>query len=137
MSLLIQIPVFSISDNDAILGKWFNEDKDAVIEIYKQNGKYYGKVTWLKFPLDDNGKPKTDPLNDDESLRDRARMGMVIMYDFNYEGDSEWSDGKIYDPATGNEYSGTMTLVSQNVLDLRGYVGFTWFGRTSTWTRKM
>ena len=88
-------------------------------------------------PLDENGKPKTDPLNPDESLQSRSRMGMIIMYNFEYDGDNEWNDGNIYDPKSGNEYSGALTLSSKNHLDLRGYVGIPLFGRTSNWSRKL
>ncbi|MBW6460897.1 MAG: DUF2147 domain-containing protein [Bacteroidales bacterium] len=33
---------------DAILGTWLNEDKDAHVGIYKENGKYFGDVNTLK-----------------------------------------------------------------------------------------
>ena len=144
---LVTITSFAQSDRDAILGDWYNEEKDAVIKIYKENGLYHGKITWMLNPLDENGKPKTDPLNPDESLKSRPRLGMVIMYDFKYERNSEysslgyvvakWADGNIYDPKSGKEYSGSMTLASKNRLDLRGYVGVPIFGRTSKWSRKL
>ena len=91
----------------------------------------------MKFPNNENGKPKTDPLNDDENLRSRSRMGMKIMYNFTYDGDDEWDDGEIYDPKSGNTYRGTINMVSKNRLNLRGYVGISWFGRTSHWERKI
>ena len=120
-----------------ILGDWYNEEKDAVINIFLQNDMYYGKIIWMLNPLDDNGKPKTDPLNPDESLQSRSRMGMVIMYNFKFDNNNKWVDGNIYDPKTGNEYSGYITLTSKNRLDLRGYVGIPLFGRTSNWSRKL
>ena len=62
---------------------------------------------------------------------------MIIMYNFEYNSDNEWDNGNIYDPKSGNEYSGTMTLTSKNHLNLRGYVGIPLFGRTSNWSRKL
>ena len=135
-ALLISIGTMAQSKNDAIVGNWYNQEKDAVINIYQEAGKYHGKITWMLNPLDENGKAKTDPLNPDESLRSRSRMGMVIMYNFTHDGESIWDNGNIYDPKSGKEYSGTMTLTSENTLDLRGYVGISLFGRTSKWTRK-
>lgn len=135
-ALLMSIGTMAQSESDAILGDWYNAEKDAIIEIYKENGKYHGKISWMLNPLDKNGQPKTDPLNPDESLRSRSRLGMVMMYDFIYDGDNEWDEGEIYDPKSGNTYSGTMTLNAPNKLDLRGYVGISLFGRTSTWSRK-
>jgi len=33
---------------DALLGKWWNQEKDVQIEIYSCDGKYCGKIVWLK-----------------------------------------------------------------------------------------
>ena len=118
ISLLFSFNLLAQSESDVILGDWYNQEKDAIIKIYKEDGKFHGKITWMVNPLDENGNPKTDPLNPDESLQSRSRMGMVIMYNFEYVGDNEWDDGNIYDPKSGNEYSGTMTLTSENRLDL-------------------
>ncbi len=134
--LLLNTLIFSQSYQ--IEGEWFNEEKDAIITIEKgSDNSYFGKITWMKFPNDENGNPKTDPLNDDENLRSRSRLGMKIMYDFVYDGEDEWDDGEIYDPKSGNTYSGTINMISKNRLNLRGYVGISWFGRTSHWTRKL
>ena len=125
------------SESEAIIGNWYNQEKDAIIEIFKENGKVHGKIIWMLNPLDENGNPKTDPLNPDESLQSRARLGMVMMYDFEYDGNNVWNEGKVYDPKSGNTYSGMVTLTSINNLDLKGYVGIPLFGRTSNWTRKL
>jgi uncharacterized protein (DUF2147 family) len=122
---------------DSITGNWYNQEKDAVIEIYKSNDSFQGKIIWMKFPNNPDGTPKTDNLNPDEKLQKRERMGMVIMNGFKHDEDNVWNDGEIYDPKSGNTYSGTITLTSSNKLDLRGYVGLPIFGRTSSWTRKL
>ena len=89
----------------------------------------------MKFPNDENGNPKTDPLNTDKSLRSRNRKGMIIMNNFIYNSDLKWVDGEIYDPKNGKIYRGTINMISKNQLELRGYVGITWFGRSSKWSR--
>lgn len=122
---------------DAIVGKWLTEDKDAIVHIFKNNGKYYGRLFWLKDPLDENGKLKSDKENPDEKLRSRPIKGLLFLYGFVYdEDDEEWEDGKIYDPKSGNTYSSYIKLADKNTLNLRGYIGFSLFGRTSVWTRK-
>lgn len=123
---------------DDILGFWLNEDKDAHIQIYKVNGKYFGKLIWLKNPIDEEtGKPKLDKENPDEKLRSRPIKSLVILTDFEFDGDDEWEDGDIYDPKSGNDYSCYMKFVDdhKNKLKIRGYVGITLFGRTTYWTR--
>ena len=123
--------------NADIVGEWYNAEKDAVITLFEENESVSGKITWMKFPNDDNGNPKTDPLNPDEKLKSRARMGMVMMTGFAYDEDNVWDDGELYDPKKGKTYSGMMTLKDKNTIDLRGYIGFSFIGRSSTWTRKL
>jgi len=108
-----------------------------VITLYEDGKTISGKITWMLYPNDDNGNPKTDPNNSDEKLQSRARMGMVMMTDFAYDEDNVWDDGELYDPKKGKTYTGMMTLKDANTLDLRGYIGFSFIGRSSTWTRKL
>lgn len=121
---------------DAILGKWLNEDQDAHIQIYKESGKYYGKIVWLKEPIDEvTGKPKLDDENDDEALQSRPVMGLVILNDFIYDGDGEWEDGTIYDPKNGKTYDCYMNFGEDKSLKIRGYIGISWIGRNTYWTK--
>ena len=132
------VGLFAFSQTNAdIVGEWYNAEKDAVITLFEENETVSGKITWMKFPNDDNGNPKTDPLNPDEKLKSRARMGMVLMTGFAYDEDNVWDDGELYDPKKGKSYSGMMTLKDKNTIDLRGYIGFSFIGRSSTWTRKL
>jgi len=123
--------------NADILGEWYNAEKDAVITLFEDNETVSGKITWMQFPNDDNGNPKADPLNPDEKLKSRARMGMVMLTGFAFIKDKIWDDGELYDPKKGKTYSGMMTLKDKNTIDLRGYIGFSFIGRSSTWTRKL
>ena len=123
--------------NADIVGEWYNAEKDAVITLFEENETVSGKITWMESPNDDNGNPKTDPLNPDEKLKSRSRMGMVMMTGFTFIKDKIWDDGELYDPKKGKTYSGMMTLKDKNTIDLRGYIGFSFIGRSSTWTRKL
>lgn len=121
---------------DLILGKWLNEDKDAHIEVYKEAGKFFGKIVWLKEPNDEvTGKPKVDDDNPDVTLQSRPVMGLVILKDFIFDGDEEWEDGTIYDPKNGKTYDCYMEIDDEGILKIRGYIGFSWIGRSSYWTR--
>lgn len=121
---------------DDVLGTWLNEDQDAHIEVYKENGKYFGKIVWLKFPIDDEtGKPKLDKHNPDEELQKKPVLGMLVTKDFVYDEDGEYEDGTIYDPKNGKTYSCYMRFESMDRLKIRGYIGITLIGRTTYWTR--
>ena len=134
--LFVSISLSSFSQkNSDVTGEWYNAEKDAIITIFEDNNTLSGKITWMLNPNDENGNPKKDPLNPNKDLRDRARLGMVMMTNFSYQKDNVWDGGTLYDPKTGKTYSGMITLKDKNILDLRGYVGIALLGRTSTWTR--
>jgi len=135
--LFAVIPAIAQNDPaDQILGKWLNEDKDAHVEVYKEAGKYFGKIVWLKEPNEElTGLPKLDDENEDVTLQSRPVMGLVILKDFIFDGDEEWEDGTIYDPKNGKTYSCYMEFDEEGILKIRGYIGFSWIGRSSYWTR--
>lgn len=121
---------------DDLLGTWLNEDKDGHVKIYKENGMYYGKLIWLKNPIDDEtGKAKLDKHNDDEELQKRPLQDLMLLSDFNYDDDGEWEDGDIYDPKSGNLYSCYIEMKSMDEIKVRGYIGISLLGRTTYWTR--
>ncbi len=120
---------------DDVLGQWYSENNESLIEIYKSGNKYFGKIIWLKEPLRD-GKPKIDDKNPDDKFKDRPIVGLVILKDFVFDGKDEWSDGKIYDPKSGKTYSCFMELENKDKLKIRGYIGISLIGRTTYWTRK-
>jgi len=61
---------------------------------------------------------------------------LVILKNFTYVEEDKWEDGEIYDPTNGKTYSCEMELSEDGKeLDITGYIGFTWIGRTSTFTK--
>ena len=136
-SLLIIIAAMFISVGAyaQVEGTWLNQDATAHIEMYKNNGKWYGKIIWLKEPNDEAGKPKTDPLNPNAALRTRPRLGMIAVSGFKPNGANYWDGGEIYNPKKGKTYSCNMTLQADGKLKLRGYIGISLIGETQIWTR--
>ena len=121
------------AQSDKIEGTWFNDVKDAKIQIYKSNdGKFYGKIIWLKEPVK-NGKPKLDDKNRNEKLKKQPIVGLVILKGFEKDGDT-YDDGTIYDPENGKTYDCKITYKGKT-LSIRGYVGISMFGRTTVWER--
>lgn len=119
---------------DEVLGKWLNSQKEANLQIYKKGDKYYGKLVWLKEPNDASGKPKRDDKNPSKDLKSRPILGLEILKDFTYK-DGTWQDGTIYDPKSGKTYSCKMSLEGNDKLNVRGYLGFSFIGRTEIFTR--
>lgn len=131
------------SKADAIIGQWYTDENDSIVEITKdRQGKYNGKIIWLKEPIYpagegvDTGKPKRDRKNDDANLRHIPIIGLVCMKNFIYDAlDAEWNKGTIYDPETGNNYKCVAKPKTPNSLDVRGYIGIPAFGRSTIWNR--
>ena len=122
------------AQTDQIERVWYDGDKKGKIQIYKAvDGKFYGKIVWLKEP-DRDGKPKTDIHNPDDARHNDPVMGMLILKKFNKDGDKGYEDGTIYDPKNGKTYKCKMTYDGDK-LEVRGYIGISLVGRTETWTR--
>ncbi len=139
--LTIAAPIYAASRDD-ILGLWDNQEKDAKIEVFKCADKYCGKIVSLKNPNylpgsteGTPGTPRVDRNNPNPSLKTQPIIGLQIMNNFIFKGGNEWKGGTVYDPKKGKTYQGKITLVSPHQLDLRGFIGVSLIGRTSTWTR--
>jgi uncharacterized protein (DUF2147 family) len=144
---LLAAPSWAAAQADDIVGVWATDPEgeggQAHIEIFKEKGTYHGRIVWLEEPVylpdNDEGMPpgnaKVDNNNPDEDLRDRPIIGLQIMQGFSWAGDGEWKGGTIYDPDNGKTYKCKMRLDDDDVLHVRGFIGFSLLGRTSEWTR--
>jgi uncharacterized protein (DUF2147 family) len=124
--------------SDAILGIWWNEEKDGQVEIYKVGSEYRGRIVYVKENVNPDGSsPKKDNLNPNEKLRSRVLMGTTILTGLKFDaGDKEWAEGTIYDTKSGNTYSCYAKLNSDGTLYFKGYMmGMRFIGRSTTWTR--
>jgi len=133
--IILLLMLFSFIQNgiaqNEILGKWLAPEEDGIMTVFKKGNKSFGRLTWAKETVDQNGKPLLDKQNPDPSLRDRAILNMVILENAIYE-DGEWVNGTIYHAEEGKTYECTLWM-ENGKLQLRGYWG--WFFKTATWTR--
>lgn len=118
-----------------IFGKWKTIDDEtgqekSVVELYRDNGKVYGKV--VKILNKDRQDAKCDKCRGEK--KDQPILGMVIVEGLEKDGD-EYSGGSILDPNKGKEYRCKIWLDEDdpNKLNVRGYVAF--FFRTQNWFR--
>lgn len=107
---------------DDVLGIYWSPKKDAKIEIYKRNNKYYGKTI-------SGDNPRLDEHNPDPALRKRNVIGLEFLKDFEFDGDDEWEDGTVYDPTSGKTYNCKMWLEDGDLM-LKGYIGISLIGRS-------
>ncbi|MEM9324246.1 MAG: DUF2147 domain-containing protein [Bacteroidota bacterium] len=114
---------------DDLLGTYWTEQRTGKIEIFKEGGKYFGRILWRE-------EPRQDTENPDRSLRNRSVVGITFLKDFVFDGEEEWGGGEVYSIANGGTYSGKIWLEDEGqVLKMRGYMGFSLLGKTMTLMR--
>ncbi|MDC9720672.1 MAG: DUF2147 domain-containing protein [Gammaproteobacteria bacterium] len=132
------------ANGNQIVGSWLTPEDKAVVEIYEQDGLYYGKFTHLKEPTYEvghvdglDGQAKTDRNNPDATQHNQPILGLVMLNALKYAGEKKgkhkWKGGSIYDPGNGKTYKSTIKLNADGTLDMRGYIGISLFGRTQVW----
>ncbi len=131
---LIVFSVIGVLAQD-VTGKWKTIDDDtgeakSIVEIYKKDGKMYGKVVEIL------NKSKKDALCVDcpGDSKGKRIEGLVILKDLKKDG-NEYKGGTIMDPNNGKVYKSHMALDGADKLKVRGYVGFSLLGRTQVWHR--
>lgn len=132
--LLILFPMCALARSP--LGVWATKNDRAHVRITRCGTSLCGAIVWLKRPLR-NGRPKIDRHNPNPRLRARPLVGLRILTGFKAAARSRdrWVDGSIYDPGSGKTYHSTIRLEPGGMLGVRGYIGWSVFGRTETWTR--
>lgn len=123
------------AEAEKIVGVWESGNGKARIKIDRTGDTFTGKIVWLREPLNEEGKPKVDKNNPDETLRATPLLGYKLLKAFRYKSDLTWEEGTIYDPENGSTYSCSIRMTDPNKLDVRGYIGVSLFGRTDVWTR--
>ena len=112
---------------DLLIGDWTDSNKETLVHCYKQNGKYYGKTTWIE-NLADRGKPLPKS--------QQHWINMVVMKDFEFNvADNEWANGTIYQPRTDKTYTAFVKLKDKNTLQVTGYVWFRFLSESEIFTR--
>jgi len=135
LSLAIILPTLLFGQS--CVGKWTTIDdetkeKKSIVELYKVDGKLYGKIIYLYPRKGFSTDAKCTECTDDR--KNQPIDGMQIIRGMVWDG-SEWENGTILDPKIGKIYSAKLWLNSKNpdYLNVRGYSGP--FYRTQTWVR--
>lgn len=139
LALLMFMSVMALGQANQVVGIWLTAEGDSQVEITrKSDNKYYGKLVWLKDPLNEQGKIKVDDKNPDKAMHNRPLKGLELLKGFTYNNDEkEWAGGTIYDPQNGKTYDCYMWLDGNNSLKIKGFVlGMRFLGRETTWTRE-
>ncbi len=124
---------------DSPAGLWKSiDDKTgkpkALIRITESAGELNGKIEKLFLEEAEEKNPKCDKCTGQN--KDQAIIGMTILFGLKKDGE-EYNGGKILDPANGKLYSSKLSVIDHNKkLNVRGFIGMPFLGRTQTWLRE-
>ena len=134
--LLTYAPLAALAQSATPVGLWRTFDdatghERGLVRITEQNGMLYGAIESTIDPTE--GQRLCTKCTDDRS--DHRIIGLSIIRGLRREG-NEWTDGTILDPETGSVYRCTLQLDPTGTrLIVRGYIGFSFIGRSQTWLR--
>lgn len=137
LALFVFIGGSVYAQTSSCLGKWTTIDdktnnKKSTVELYKKDGKMYGKITYLYPRKGRPDNPVCDKCTDDR--KGEPLIGLQLVRGLEWDG-SVWKNGTIVDPENGKIYTTKIWINADdhNKLNVRGYVGP--FYRTQTWIR--
>ncbi|SEG60006.1 Uncharacterized conserved protein, DUF2147 family [Halpernia humi] len=125
---------FSVLSYAQIEGKWKTIDDEtgqakSIVEIFKKtDGKYYGKIVQLLIKPENN-----NCVNCKDDRKNKPVLGLEIIRGLSKDG-NDFDGGTITDPKNGKTYKCTISRDGEK-LNVRGYIGFSVFGRSQTWTK--
>ena len=121
------------------LGLWKTiSDKDgsvtSEVRVVDNAGVFSGRIE-RTFRTDVKADAKCDLCKDDR--KDQPIIGLEIIRGLGKaSGKDVWEGGTVIDPDNGTVYKLKMTPIDGGKkLEVRGFVGFSLFGRTQTWIR--
>ncbi|EDM43203.1 hypothetical protein SCB49_12029 [unidentified eubacterium SCB49] len=135
LTIIIVLFVSFTSTAQDVFGKWKTIDDNSgeaksIIEIYEREGKVYGKI--LKIMNKNIQEARCTECTGED--KDQLLIGFELIRGLKKKGDV-YEGGKIIDPENGKDYKCYIELEDDDVLKIRGYIGFAIIGRTQYWNR--
>jgi len=139
LSAVINFSVHAEEVANSPVGLWKNIDDvtgkpKALIRITETDGVLTGKIERLFREPGEEQNPKCTEC--EGANKDQPILGMTILVGLKKDGD-EYDDGTILDPKNGKVYKSKLVLEERaKKLNVRGYIGFSWIGRSQVWVRE-
>ncbi len=146
MSKYLLIPVIYLLTSAAAYGTEFTpaglwrtiDDQTGkprgLVRITEVNGEYQARVEKTFPKPGEVSNPKCEKCGG--ARQNQPVVGMTILWGLTKQGD-EYRGGEILDPENGKIYRARIKLEDGGKkLDVRGFIGFSLFGRSQTWLRE-
>jgi uncharacterized protein (DUF2147 family) len=119
-----------------LLGEWWTEGREGRIKFIQARDGTFRGITMCcvpKVPSPEN--PVKDMHNPNPALRDRATIGIVLIWKLNYDSDGEYNGGYLYNPRDGNTYRINIKIIDAETIKIRGYIAIPLLGQSQIWKR--
>ncbi len=111
--------------NDLILGTWTDCNHELLIQCFKKNDRYFGKIIWVE-----NIKHKGMPLDENEKFW----INYQVMKDFEFVN-GRWINGRIIDIKNNKSYEAFITVINPNAINVTGFIWLPIFSNSSKFYR--
>lgn len=100
-------------DKDCFIGFWANKKETQIIEIYKSDSSYYGKIYYLK------------------DIEEKDIDNKIVIIQMKNRDNKILYGGTYLDSISKEEYEIKLKLINKNTIKFIGYNGF--FNKTMLW----
>lgn len=134
----------AVAANDTPVGTWKTIDDEthqakSIVQITENNGELQAHIVKLlnRTPADIARDGQVALCTQcDGNLKNKPVEGMTIMWGV-HKDDDVWDGGKIVNPKDGKVYKVKLSMLDGGQkLNVRGYIGFSWVGKTQVWERQ-
>jgi len=125
---------------DSIEGIWINDTGQGAIQIRPCSSAadiagMCGYIVWIHPDTRQNKPLLLDSLNPDPEKRQRLICGLQVIGRLQRQENGTWDKGWIYDPKKGKSFDVTVSRVSENNIQVTGYMGIKLFSQSFVWER--
>lgn len=100
---------------------WRTQMHSALVRISAcEDSTPCGALVWVDPELTEGAM--TDARNPDRRLRNRPLVGLRILWGLQSEA-TQWASGRVYNPDTGQTFSASLRLLSEDTLLVTGCLG--------------
>jgi uncharacterized protein (DUF2147 family) len=132
--VLLLAAAASAASAKTLEGLWLTEREGVAIKIATCDDDLCGRIAWVEKARDKSGALRRDRHNPDPEKQTNRVCGLVVISDLERSDSKTWY-GSVYNPKDGKTYSGRFTLLSDDALAIRAYIGWPIFGKGETWSR--
>ncbi|WP_036260092.1 DUF2147 domain-containing protein [Methylocapsa aurea] len=126
---VLALVILSVSQAGADpIGEWRVQDGNATVRIRKCGAAFCGFIASTRTA------PGKDEKNPDPSKRTRSVLGIEVLIGLRPAGNNLWS-GQTYNAEDGQMYNASVSMASDQALQIQGCVPNSGLCGNETWTR--